>query len=233
MQHYVGTSGYSYPTWKGKFYPGKLPQKEMLGYYADRFMTVEMNNTFYRLPEPAAFESWGAQVPPEFRFAIKAPQRITHQKRLKNVEEETRALLDASAALKRRRGPLLFQLPPNFRKDVPRLQAFLKLIRKKPPVAFEFRHESWFDDEVYDCLRKKSCALCNADTDELPCKKLVSTAPWGYMRLRREKYTDRNLRDWVKRIKSQDWQEVFVFFKHEDTGTGPKFAARLLELAGG
>lgn len=233
MRLYVGTSGFSYSAWKGSFYPDKLPQKKMLGYYGERFSTVEMNNTFYRLPGESVFSSWGEQVPAGFRFVVKAPKRITHLKRLNDVEDETHALLETSAVLKQRRGPLFFQLPPNFRKDVPRLKALLKLIGKKSPVAFEFRHESWFDDEVFDCLRAMSCALCTADTDEMPCTKLVSTAMWGYVRLRREKYTDRQLRDWVKRIKSQDWSEAYVFFKHEETGTGPRFAEKFLELAGG
>ena len=233
MQFFVGTSGYSYPKWKGSFYPEKLPSKEMLSYYAQHFSTVEMNNTFYRMPEVDDLKSWATRVPAEFRFTLKAPRKITHIRRLKNAQDETRQFLKAAAALKARRGPLLFQLPPNFKKDLPRLEAFLKLIGKRIPVAFEFRHETWLDDEVFDLLRKKSCAYCIADTDESPNPKVVSTTTWGYVRLRRENYTDKDLRAWIKKLRAQEWNEAYVYFKHEDTGTGPKFGRRLLELAGG
>jgi len=171
-------------------------------------------------------------VPASFRFALKAPQTITHRKRLKNAEQETEDLLRIASTLKRRCGPLLFQLPPNFKKDLSRLEAFLSFIPSKTSAAFEFRHESWFDDEVFDCLRANSCALCVADTDELPIADLVSTANWGYVRLRRESYTDKQLAKWIEKFSSQKWRETYVFFKHEDTGTGPKFATRFLELAG-
>ncbi|MBC7819944.1 MAG: DUF72 domain-containing protein [Planctomycetaceae bacterium] len=233
MRFHVGTSGYSYKEWKGSFYPAKFPQMDMLTYYAERFATVEINNTHYRMPTASGLESWAAQVPKKFRFVLKAPQTITHFKRLKGVEEEMDYLLKTAAVLKDRLGPLLFQLPPNFKKDVPRLESFLKLLSKRTPAAFEFRHESWFDEEVFACLRAKSCALCLADTDDLPNPALVSTAHWGYIRLRREKYADQLLKDWIKRLKSQAWDEAYVFFKHEDAGTGPKFAARFLELADG
>jgi uncharacterized protein YecE (DUF72 family) len=232
MRLFVGTSGYSYKEWKGSFYPEKLPQKQMLTCYAQRFSTVEANNTSYRLPALSVLESWAEQVPEGFRFVLKAPQKITHFRRLKQVEEETKSFLRAAAALKKRRGPLFFQLPPNFKKDLPRLQAFLSLLGPRTQAAFEFRHESWFDDEVFDCLRGKSCALCVADTDDSPCKELVHTARWGYLRLRREGYSDSGLRGWIKRIRSQPWDGVYVFFKHEDSGAGPKLAARFLKLAG-
>ena len=230
MQFFVGTSGYSYKEWKGSFYPAKLPQKEMLSYYAERFSTVEINNSFYRMPSESVLESWAAQTPGGFRFVLKAPQTITHRKRLKDAEEQTHQFLRAAATLKDRRGPLLFQLPPNLKKDLPRLEAFLGLI--KDAAAFEFRHGSWFDDDVFGCLRAHSCALCIADADDSPGAELISTAPWGYVRLRRENYGDEQLRDWIKRLRSQGWSEANVFFKHEDAGTGPKFAARFIELAG-
>ncbi len=180
MQFFVGTSGYSYKEWKGTFYPEKLPQKEMLGYYAQRFSTVELNNTFYRMPTVSGVESWAQQVPDSFRFVMKAPQAITHHKRLKNVEAETDGLLRAASVLKERQGPLLFQLPPNLKKDLSRLEDFLGIISNRAPAAFEFRHESWFDDEVFDCLRANSCALCIADMDDSPTANLVGTANWGY-----------------------------------------------------
>ena len=232
MRFFIGTSGYSYKEWKGNFYPEKLPQKEMLGYYAQRFSTVEINNTFYRMPKASVLESWAGQVPDLFRFVLKAPQVITHRKRLKGVEQEMDYLLRTASALKQRQGPLLVQLPPNFKKDLPRLEAFLGLMGEGALAAFEFRHESWFDDEVFDSLRKKSCALCVADMDDARAADLVSTAGWGYVRLRREDYTDEQLGEWIKRLRSQTWNEAYVFFKHEDAGTGTKFAARFLELAG-
>jgi uncharacterized protein YecE (DUF72 family) len=231
MRFFAGTSGYSYKEWKGTFYPEKLPQQEMLSYYARRFSTVEINNTFYQMPEVSVVESWGRQVPASFRFVLKAPQTITHRKRLKNVKQETAHLLRTAAALNRRRGPLLFQLPPNFKKDLPRLEAFLGLIAGRVSSAFEFRHESWFDGDVFDSLRAHACALCVADTDEAPISDIVSTARWGYLRLRRERYTARQLGKWIERIRAQGWKDAYVFFKHEDTGTGPKLAARFLELA--
>lgn len=232
MRFFVGTSGYSYKEWKGSFYPEKLPQKEMLGYYAQRFSTVEINNTFYRMPQQSVLESWAAQVPETFRFVLKAPQTITHRKQLRNAEEDTAYLLSVAGALKSRLGPLMFQLPPHCKKDVPRLAAFLELLPAGTRCAFEFRHASWLDDEVYECLRTKSCALCCADADDLPDTDLISTAPWGYLRLRREDYTDEALDEWLARIRSRGWEEAYVFFRHEDTGTGPRLAARFLQLAG-
>ena len=232
MRFFVGTSGYSYKEWKGSFYPEKLPQNEMLGYYAQRFSTVEINNSFYRMPKEDVLESWAEQVPDSFRFVLKAPQTITHRKRLKDAERETDYLLRTASALKGRLGPLLFQLPPNLKKDLSRLEAFLGLIGKGTLAAFEFRHETWFDDEVYACLRARSCALCIAETDDASTADLVSTAGWGYVRLRREEYTDEQLGEWIKKLRARGWNEAYVFFKHEDTGTGPKFASRFLELAG-
>jgi len=232
MRFFVGTSGYSYKEWKGSFYPEKLPAKQMLAYYAERFSTVEINNTFYRMPKVEVLQSWAQQVPDGFRFVLKASRRITHNKRLKDVESETDYLLRAAAALETRRGPLLFQLPPDLKKDLLRLEAFLALLDDGERAALEFRHESWFDDEVFDCLRRNSCALCVADADDLPATRLVSTAGWGYVRLRRESYTDESLGQWIEQLGSQGWDEAYVFFKHEDAGIGPKLAARFLELAG-
>jgi len=233
MQFFVGTSGYSYPKWKGSFYPEKLPQTEMLSYYAERFRAVEINNTFYKMPSENDVRAWASQVPHSFRFTIKAPQTITHFKRLKGAEEATEHLFRMASVLKDRQGPVLFGLPPNLKKDVPRLQNFLKLIPRNTQAAFEFRHESWFDDEVFDCLRKQRCALCLADAEDLPRTNLVATANWGYLRLRRENYTKKLLAKWFEQIGPQPWNEAYVFFKHEDTGTGPKFAAQFLDLATG
>lgn len=232
MQFLVGTSAYSVPEWKGTFYPEKLPLKKMLSYYAEHFSTVEVNYTFRRMPTEALVKNWAAQVPEAFQFSLKAPQTITHFKRLKGVEEEVNTLIEAAVALESRLGPLMFQLPPNFQQDISRLDALLKLIRKRVRVSFEFRHPSWFDESVYECLRSHGCALCQADTEETPCDVIVSTADWGYIRLRKDDYTDAALRKWIKQLKSQPWKTSYVYFKHEDTGNGPRLATRFLELAG-
>ena len=158
MQFFVGTSGYSYKEWKGSFYPEKLPQREMLAYYAARFSTCEINNTFYRMPQAGVLEAWASQVPTDFRFVLKAPQTITHFRRLKGTVRPTDQFFRTASVLKKRLGPLLFQLPPNFKKDLPRLERFLGRINNRGATAFEFRHESWLTDDVFDCLRKNGCA---------------------------------------------------------------------------
>lgn len=231
MKLHVGTSGYSYKEWKGDFYPEDLPAKEMLSYYSRRLPAVEINNTFYRLPQPGMIENWKTQVPARFRFSIKATQRITHIKRLNNVADETKYLLETAALLEQRLGVVLFQLPPNMKKDSARLKAFLSLLPADVRSAFEFRHETWFDDEVFTLLRAKDCALVVSDTDEKPLTEIVGTAKWGYLRLRRTAYEENDLGQWLQRVREQKWKDAFVFFKHEDEGTGPKLAARFLELA--
>jgi len=231
MKLHVGTSGYSYKEWKGNFYPEDLPAKEMLSYYSRRLPAVEINNTFYRLPQASMIENWRAQVPDEFRFSIKATQRITHIKRLNNVAEETKYLLDTSGLLGERLGVVLFQLPPNMKKDSGRLKLFLELLPSDARAAFEFRHESWFDDETFDLLREKDRALVVSDTDDKPLSEIISTAGWGYLRLRRTAYDENDLADWMKRVEDQKWKDAFVFFKHEDEGVGPKLAAQFLKLS--
>ena len=226
----TGTSGYSYDAWKGNFYPEKMAAKDMLSYYARRFPTVEINNTFYRMPKEEVLKGWASQVPESFMFVIKASQRITHIHRLKNCAEPLGYLYRATATLGPRLGPLLFQLPPNFRKDVPRLQAFFDELPEPRRVAVEFRHASWFDDEVYEALRGRGAALCVADTGEEPVVPLVATTDWGYLRLRREDFGDADLRDWAQRILEQPWSDAYVFLKHEEEGKGPKLAARLAEF---
>jgi len=230
MRFFVGTSGYSYKEWKGIFYPDKLPQKEMLSYYSQHFSVVEMNNTFYRMPTASMLKAWTTQVPAGFRFVLKAPQVITHFKRLKDVNEQTNHFLKTASVLSRQQGPLLFQLPPNFKKDLPRLESFLNLIQDGTPVAMEFRHPSWFEEDVFALLRAKSCALCFDDAEDIQSDELVSTAHWGYLRLRRLRYSKKQLAEWLSQIKSRNWKEAYVFFKHEDTGTGPKLAARFIDL---
>jgi uncharacterized protein YecE (DUF72 family) len=230
MLHHVGTSGYSYPKWKGSFYPAKFPNKDMLGYYASRFSSVEINNTFYRPPTAELLAGWAAQVPPHFRFVLKAPQEITHVKRLKEVSEQVASFTGTALTLGDRLGPLLFQLPPNFKKDRAKLRALLELIPAGCRVAMEFRHPSWFDTEVFTVLRQHRAALCLAEADDVLEVPFVPTAEWGYLRLRKAEYTDTALSAWAERIKAQKWRECFTFFKHEDAGTGPRYAAKLLEL---
>lgn len=229
MNVHVGTSGYSYPAWKGTFYPAKFPAKQMLGYYAERFRTVEINNTFYRPPTTALLDDWAAQVPADFRFALKAPQEITHVKRLA-AADAVASFVAVAGTLKGRLAPLLFQLPPNFKKDVIRLRAFLELLPAGCQVALEFRHESWLDDEVFGLLRAHGAGLCVADAGDELAVPFVATADWGYLRLRRADYDDAALAAWAARVREQPWGACYVFFKHEDAGTGPRFAARLLEI---
>lgn len=231
MKLFVGTSGYSYKEWKGSFYPEDLAAKEMLGYYSSRLAAVEINNTFYRMPQRTLLENWHMQVPEGFRFSLKAPQRITHFKRLKDVEEETKLFLETAAVLGDALGVVLFQLPPNMKKDQLRLEAFLHTLSPDIRAAFEFRHPSWFDDDIIALLREHNRAFCVSDTDELPATKVDSTANWGYLRLRRVKYGKAELTQWMKQIQGQAWSDVFVFFKHEDEATGPKLAAKFKKLA--
>jgi uncharacterized protein YecE (DUF72 family) len=231
MNLYVGTSGYSYKEWKGSFYPEKIAAKEMLSYYAGRLSTVEINATFYRMPQSSMLENWKQQVPDSFRFSLKAPQRITHFKRLKEADEETKYFLDTASVLGDQLGVVLFQLPPNMKKDLPRLQSFLALLPQTPRIAFEFRHPTWFDDDVLNVLRINNRALCISDTDDLPVTYIDKTSDWGYLRLRRVNYCEENLSEWLTRVRDQNWSETFVFFKHEDEGTGPRLAAQFLKLA--
>ncbi len=238
MKLYVGTSGYSYKEWKGSFYPEKLSSKDMLRYYGERFRAVEINNTFYRFPKTDVLQAWAADVPAGFKFVLKASQKITHFARLKNVDESVAYLLKTAGVLKERLGPLLFQLPPNLKKDVPRLRDFLGVLaplRDGTGAAggpvFEFRHQSWFDDEVFGVLREHHAVLCIAEAENDLQIPFVSTADWGYLRLRMQEYTDAELKAWLDRVRSQDWREAYIFFKHEDAGTGPKMARRLLDLA--
>ena len=225
----AGSSGFAYKPWKGAFYPEDLPDSEMLSYYAERLNAVEINNTFYRLPKASVLEGWAAQTPPGFRFAIKASRRITHFARLKDeAAEPLRYLLDALSALGARIGPVLFQLPPNMKKDLPRLRAFLERLPEGRQAAFEFRHPSWFADEVFDALRAGNAALCIAESgDSERNAPLVATAAWGYLRLRRDDYDASRIAAWAARIRDQDWREAYVFFKHEDSGAAPRLALQL------
>jgi uncharacterized protein YecE (DUF72 family) len=231
MKLWVGTSGYSYKEWKGVFYPKDLPDKDMLVFYASKLPAVEINNTFYRMPKTSVLETWAEQTPPSFRFAIKASQKITHQKRLKEAGEETAYLLKTAQAMGEKLGVILFQLPPYLRKDLARLEDFLKLLSVDTRAAFEFRHPSWFADDVYELLKKFGGALCVSESDEELDTPFAATANWGYLRLRRQNYSPADLANWAKRIHEQKWQEAFIFFKHEDEGAGPRLAADFIALA--
>ena len=229
----VGTSGYNYPEWKGSFYPPELRAAKMLEYYAGRFPTLEINYTCYRMPTPKLVAGWASQVPDAFRFTLKAPKRITHDKRLRPAEvaDPLSAFLAAAGELGSHRGALLFQLPPTLRKDVTRLERFLDLLPDGTRAAFEFRHPSWLDDDVVGMMRARRCALCVADVEDVPEPQLVDTAGWGYLRLRRPDYSADDLDVWAQRLRAQPWREAFVFFKHEGEGVGPRLAAQFLERA--
>ncbi len=231
MKILVGTSGYGYKEWKGIFYPEKITPKEMLGFYAEHLSTVEINNTFYHMPTAPVLASWAAQVPEDFVFAFKAPQIITHLKRLRDVAGETEYLFRTLSTLDKKLGPVLFQFPPNFRANRMVLEDFLALIPSDIASACEFRHPSWLEAEIPNLLRDKGVSLCVADTDEHPLDAIISTAPWGYLRLRRADYTEAALTQWLERILAQPWEKAFVFFKHEEQAKGPEMARRFLELA--
>ena len=233
MQLFSGTSGFSYKEWKGNFYPEKLPNGEMLSFYAQRLSSVELNNTFYRMPRTHVLENWRDQVDDSFRFSVKASRRITHIKRIKNCEDETEYLLSKLTTLGKRLGVILFQLPPHLKKDLERLKVFLALLPENTPAAFEFRHSSWFDNDVYAALRERNFALCTADVDDTDHDStLISTADWGYLRLRKAQYSTAALKMWADRIGEAQWEQGFVYFKHEDDGTGPALASQFLKIAG-
>jgi len=229
MEMLAGTSGYSYKEWLGHFYPEKLPATEMLRFYAGHFATVEINNTFYRMPAESMLARWTEEVPESFAFTLKAPRRITHDKRLREAESDAAEFVRRAGALGARLGVILFQLPPYLKKDLPRLQEFLALLPTDKRFAFEFRNDSWQDDEVYDALRNRGAMLCVTDTDEGDTP-FVATSDHGYVRLRRTYYDDADLSAWVERIAKQPLARTYVYFMHEDEALGTGFARRLTEL---
>ena len=229
MQLLAGTSGYSYKEWLGHFYPEKLPGNEMLRYYAGHFTTVEINNTFYRMPAESMLAQWVEQVPEHFAFTLKAPKRITHDNRLREIESNVTEFLRRANTLGSKLGVLLFQLPPYLKKDLPRLRDFLALLPSGQQIAFEFRSSSWQDDEVYETLRSRGAILCVTDTDEGDTP-FVATADCGYVRLRRTHYDDADLRAWADQIAAKALPRTYVYFMHEDEALGTRFATRLNEL---
>ncbi len=229
MELFVGTSGYSYKEWRGSFYPHDLTEKDMLHYYAGRLTAVEINNTFYRLPKQETLNNWAESVPETFKFVLKASRKITHSRPLKEKESETEYLLTTARTLGSRLGAILFQLPPYLHKNTELLENFLQFLPDDIHYTFEFRHRTWFTDEIYDLLGAKNCALCCSDTENSDLTHLQRTANWGYLRLRRPGYTNPDLQQWSAKITSQNWQRAFVFFKHEAEGSGPRLARTFIE----
>ncbi len=228
---WIGTSGFQYPEWRGSFYPEAIPTAKMLPYYAEHFPTTEINYTFRRMPTVQMLERWVAATQPAFRFSLKAPQQVTHFRRLRDCEKTVAAFCQTLQALNPKRGAVLFQLPPNFSKDVSALADFLNVVPPDIRVAFEFRHTSWHDDEVFTLLHAKNAALCVADSERMTTPA-VMTSDFGYFRLRDEGYRDGDIERWAEAIagSSRGLKDVFVYFKHEEKGTGPRFAKQLMGL---
>lgn len=233
MDWLAGTSGYSYKEWKGSFYPDDVAAGDMLAFYASKLPAVEINNTFYRMPKRSVLGTWRDSVPAEFRFSIKASRRITHQAKLQNCEEAVEFLATGLETLGEKLGCVLFQLPPYLRKDNERLDAFLSIWPKAFPAALEFRHASWFDDEIAETLARHGAAICTSEDGELPMPGVLATTDWIYLRLRKPDYDNEALAAWIARGEDSDAARAFAFFKHEDEGAGPALASRFLELAAG
>jgi uncharacterized protein YecE (DUF72 family) len=228
VNYFVGTSGYNYPEWRGSFYPEKFPTSRMLGYYAERFNTVEVNYTFYRMPNEALLAGWAAGTPEHFVFTLKAPRRITHDSKLKNVADLTQAFCKIGGTLGAKLGILLFQLPPNFKRDDAVFSDFLDTLPDGTRAAFEFRHDSWHDEAVFDALRRRNLALCIADSEKMSTPA-IATADYAYLRLRDEGYQPHDLERWATVTKNLAGpRDAFVYFKHEEQGLGPDFANRLI-----
>ncbi len=231
MKFWIGTSGFQYAAWKGNFYPEDLPVAKMLPFYAQRLSTTEINYTFHRIPAAKTINNWKQLTPENFRFGLKAPQKITHFAKLRDCADTLRYFYDVVSGLGEKLGPVLFQLPPNFKKDSFVLGDFINGLPGGMRAAFEFRHESWFEDEIFDLLRAAKAALCIADTEKLETPK-IATANYGYLRLRREDYTRNDIERWVEFVRQQDrgWNDAFVYFKHEVAGIGPRLAKQMAEL---
>jgi uncharacterized protein YecE (DUF72 family) len=231
MTPWIGTSGFQYAEWKGNFYPEDLPTGKMLPFYAERFSSTEINYTFHRIPAAKTIDNWNKVTPAKFRFALKAPQKITHWSKLRDCADTMRYFCDVVSGLGEKLGPVLFQLPPNFKKDTFILADFVNGLPAGMRAAFEFRHESWFGDDVWEILKSRNVALCIAETEEFATPK-VTTADYGYLRLRREDYARTDIERWVEFVREQSerWSDVFMYFKHEEAGIGPKLAKQIMEI---
>ena len=229
--YWIGTSGYSYKEWKGYFYPESLPDGEMLRYYAARFASVEINYTFYRMANVRQLQGWSKEAPEHFTFTLKAPRKITHDLRLREAAEVAGDFCETARSLKNKLGAILFQLPPFLKRDVPRLEDFLHQMPPGFRVAFEFRNQTWFDDEVYECLRRFGVALCVVESQERAVP-LEATADFGYFRLRDEGYSEDDLSRWRDTVRGfgPTWRDTFIYFKHEESGVGPALAQQLVAL---
>jgi uncharacterized protein YecE (DUF72 family) len=230
MKFWIGTSGFQYSEWKGNFYPEDLAAAKMLPFYAERFSTTEINYTFHRIPAQKTIDNWKAQTPQKFRFALKAPQKITHWSKLRDCSDTLEYFCKVITGLGDRLGPVLFQLPPTLKKDADVLNSFL---REFPDMrgAFEFRHESWFEEDIFQLLESRNMALCIADTETIATPQKI-TANYGYLRLRRGDYTDEDVKRWAEFVREQNakWSDAFIYFKHEESGIGPKLARQMMEL---
>jgi uncharacterized protein YecE (DUF72 family) len=233
MTPWIGTSGFQYPEWRGTFYPEKFPTAKMLPFYAERFSTSEINYTFYRIPNNKTIEGWDKSTPEQFRFGLKAPQKVTHVSKLRNCAEILDIFQAVVSGLGSKLGPVLFQLPPSFKKDAALLNEFLTSLPIGIRAAFEFRHPTWFDDEVFAHLRNHNAALCIAESSDLVTPSLATT-DFGYLRLRREDYAKPDIVRWAKFIQAQqeNWSHAFVYFKHEESGVGPQLAKQMMEELG-
>jgi uncharacterized protein YecE (DUF72 family) len=233
MNAWIGTSGFQYAEWKGKFYPEDLPAAKMLPFYAERLSTTEINYTFHRIPAAKTIANWTNLTPNRFQFALKAPQKITHWSKLRDCADTMRYFHDVTSGLGEKLGPVLFQLPPTFKKDVIVLADFVNCLPTGRRAAFEFRHESWFGEDVWDVLRAQNVALCIAETEDFQTPE-VPTADYGYLRLRREDYTVADVERWTQFVSGQDknWRDAYVYFKHEEAGIGPRLAMQMMDVLG-
>ncbi len=233
MTSWIGTSGFQYAEWKGTFYPEDMAAAKMLPYYAERFSSTEINYTFHRIPSAKTITNWSAQTPAHFKFSLKAPQKVTHWARLRDCGDTMRYFHDVTSALADKLGAILFQLPPNFKKDTVLIADFINCLPDGLRAAFEFRHESWFSDDVFEVLKARKTALCIADMEEITTPPVV-TADYGYLRLRREDYQSADVKKWADFLQQQTstWQDAFIYFKHEEKGIGPKLAMEMKQLLG-
>lgn len=234
MVSWIGTSGFQYPEWKGNFYPEDLPAAKMLPFYAERLSTTEINYTFHRIPSAKTVENWNKLTPEKFRFSLKAPQKVTHWAKLRDCADTMRYFCDVISGLGQKLGPVLFQLPPTFKKDAFILADFVNGLPSGMRAAFEFRHESWFGDDIWEILKSRNISLCIAETEDFATPQ-IQTADYGYLRLRREDYTKADVERWAEFNRGQNevWGEAFIYFKHEEAGIGPKLAMQMMELLPG